>query len=51
MHWNSNAQSKRSHKKICFVYVQLLRLQTLDEIQISQNIILDNIKNKPDPKL
>ena len=35
-----------NHKKFCFTYVQLFRLQTLKNVQLLQNIQFKNIDNR-----
>lgn len=49
LHKKSNSGSVDSHKKFYSAYVQLLRLQTLDGVQLLQPIILEDIGSKPDP--
>lgn len=51
LHRKSNSGIEGLYKKFCSIYVQLSRLQTLDEVQLLQPITLEDIGNKPNPKL
>lgn len=44
---NTKIRNKDSYKKLCSTYVQLLRLQILDRLDLLQPVTLDNIENKP----
>ena len=39
------------HKRFCSTYVQLSRLQTLEGVQLLEQIELEDINNEPHPKL
>lgn len=44
-------KTTNSHKRFCFIYVQLSSISNLKEVSLLEPILLDNINNKPHYKL
>lgn len=47
----SKLDGQNSYKRFCSNYIQLSRLQSLDGIHLLEGIELEDINNKPHPKL